>query len=101
LLEPNTKALCVEYLAAAPCNRQKYALNPLYVGVGEGLLHLAVLHSYDWDMGGRVALFSLPGALNFYKKYGFVETGYAEDRMIHCELPPAAAQALLEDKGLI
>ena len=101
LLEANAPAVCVEYAAAAPWNRRDLAESPLYLGVGEALMFLSILHSHEWGLGGRVVLFSLPRALGFYKKLKFVETGRHEDRMIHCELTPEAAIDLLESRGLI
>ena len=101
LLAPNTGTVYVEYLSAAPCNRRDYAARPLYRGVGEALLRLAIAHSYDWGLGGRVALFSLPNAFPFYKKYNFVETGEREGRMIHYELTPDRAVDLLRNEGLL
>jgi len=64
-------------------------------------MYLAILHSYDWGLGGRLTLVSLPQAMNFYKKMKFVETGAREDRMIGYELTPDVAINLLQDRGLI
>ena len=101
LLQPNTGAVYVEYIASAPHNRHDYAEKPLYSGVGEGLMYLAMLDSYQWGLGGRVALFSLPSAVGFHKKMKFFPTGSREDGMIHCELTPEAAVEFMQDKGLI
>lgn len=101
LLEDDKGALYVEYLAAAPFNRRGYVSNPAYLGVGEALLTLAIAHSYHWNLGGRVSLFSLPGALDFYRKYKFRETDHVESGMIHCELEPGPAIEFLCDKGIL
>jgi hypothetical protein len=101
LLEPHVGAVHAEYLATAPHNRPGYAARPLYRGVGEGLMCLAMVHSYDWGLGGRVTLFSLPQAMNFYQKMNFVETSARQGRMIGYESTPEVAINLLKDKGLI
>ena len=101
LIEPYKGSVYAEYLATAPWNRSDYAARPLYRGVGEGLMFLAILHSYELGYRGRVTLFSLPRALDFYKKLKFIETGHCVDRMIGCELMPDAAITQLQDKGLI
>jgi hypothetical protein len=101
LLEPNAKAVLGERLATAPQNRVRYAKNPLYRGVGEGLTMLLVVESYLWGFGGRVSLFSLQSSLDFYKKLNFIPTGFHEDDMIHVELVPEVATDLLKDKGLL
>jgi hypothetical protein len=101
ILEPDQGAVFVEYIATAPHNRDKYAKNPLYRGVGEGLILLAALQSYNWGSGGRIVLGSLPGAVNFYKKQGFVETNQREDRIVYYELPSEVAIGRLEGLGLI
>ena len=100
-LEHGSSCLYVEYLAAAPWNRGDCTPSRRYHGVGEALLTLAILQSYDWGYEGRVTLSSLRGALNFYKKYDFVETGPGDGRTICCELTPARAVDHLEERGLI
>jgi hypothetical protein len=101
LLEPGTPAVYAEYLATAPHNRADYAAKPLYSGVGQGLMYLAMLESHLWGFGGRVSLYSLPSALSFYKNIEFVPTGERQGCMIHCELPPESASELMRDRGLI
>ena len=101
LLNPGAPAVYAEYLATAPRNRRDYALNPLYHGAGSGLLCLAILESYQLGFGGRVSLFSLPTAFDFYKKLRFRSTGHREGDMIHFELVPETATALLQNIGLI
>ncbi len=101
LLEPGQGAVYVEYLAAAPSNRKDCARKPEYEGVGSGLLTLAILHSYDWGSGGRVALHSLPTAIKFYKQHDFVKTNHSKDRMIHCEIDSREDVSRLEGQGLI
>jgi hypothetical protein len=101
LLEPDAKAVLGERLTTALHNRIRYAKNPLYRGVGQGLMMLSVIESYLWGFGGRVSLFSLQSSLDFYKKLNFIPTGFHEDDMIHVELVPEAATDLLKDKGLL
>ena len=101
ILEPDERAVYIEYLAASPYNRKDCARDPLYAGVGSGLLTLAILHSYDLGFGGRVVLHSLPTAVKFYKKHDFVKTGASLGRMIHCELSSESATRHLEGLGLI
>jgi len=100
-LEEGERAAYIHYLAAAPGNRRDFAQHPSYYGIGEGLLTLIVAQSYDWGYGGRVVLYSLPGALGFYKKFDFVETGERFGDIIHLELPPTAAEGLLEKVEVI
>ena len=100
-LQAGMGAVYGEYLASAPHNRPEYAAKPLYSGVGRALMYLAILDSYRWGLGGRVALYSLPSALAFYIKMKFVTTGQREGRMIHCELTSESAVDLMRDKGLL
>lgn len=100
------RAAYVYNLAVAPRCRRGFAAVPVYLGVGEALMILIVAHSYEWGYGGRVVLDSLPGAVNFYRRLGFVETPAADSRMIDMglkplELTPRAATKLLEGKGVI
>jgi hypothetical protein len=100
-LAPGDGSVYVEYLATALRNRPDYAREPLYRGIGEGLITLAMLQSYQWGKGGRVTLRSLPRAASFYKKMHFVETASPVDRMIAYEVRPEVAGAYLVSKGLI
>ncbi len=99
--EPGKRALYLHYLATAPRCRANFAKQPLYSGVGEGLLILAITHSLYWGYEGRVILFSLPDAVKFYLKYDFQKTGIVEDRMIQLELPSNVAQKLLKKEAVI
>jgi hypothetical protein len=101
LLKADQGSVYIEYVAAAPCNRRDYAANPRYLGVGQGLVVLAIIHSHQWGLDGRVTLYSLPRASDFYKELGFVKTGDRDGRMIHYELAPQVAMSLLRDKGLV
>jgi hypothetical protein len=105
-LHPGQRAVYVYNLAAAPRNRKLYARNPAYSGVGECLLILIAAQSYDWGYGGRIILHSLPQAISFYKKHGFVETDKREPSRIgvelaQLELTPQAADDLLEGVEVI
>jgi hypothetical protein len=100
-LDPTLGAVHGEFVATAPYNRRDYAERPLYHGVGEGLMYLAMLHSYDYGFWGRVTLFSVSQAIDFYRKMKFVETQARADRMIGYELTSDTAIDLLRDRGLI
>jgi GNAT superfamily N-acetyltransferase len=66
-------AVSIEALATAPRNRPELVQNPLYRGVGSGLLLRAVCHSYMLGFGGRINLlaFDRPKTVEFYQRRGF------------------------------
>jgi hypothetical protein len=57
----------VDRLSTAPWNRPTLTETPLYKGVGQLLVGAAVNLSLDEELGGRIALHSLPGAESFYR----------------------------------
>jgi hypothetical protein len=85
-------AVYVEYLAAAPWNRGRLAVNPVYCGVGKNLMFQMVCQSYNLGLAGRVTLQSLPSAVGYYTNLGFVPTGPEENGIIPCELPAEKAE---------
>jgi len=99
--EPGEGAIFGEFLAAAPRNRETYVKNPLYRGVGGGLVIMLMLHSFLWGFKGRVNLYALPESINFYRKYGFLTTTVQKDRMILYEVRSDDALRLLQKAGLI
>ncbi|MEH2393829.1 MAG: GNAT family N-acetyltransferase [Nostoc sp.] len=52
----------------------------MYKGVGSSLLKFAIEHSFYLDYKGRLGLHSLPGAENFYRKFGMVDLGYDSNK---------------------
>lgn len=65
----------VEYLAVAPMNRSSISSPRRLLGCGSALLRIATRESLLRGWKGRVGLHSLPGALEFYRKQGFVDWG--------------------------
>ncbi|MGD9693457.1 MAG: hypothetical protein AB7G17_07935 [Phycisphaerales bacterium] len=101
VLEPNSGAVYVDYIATAPWNRRGVTDSPTYRAVGSELLCQAAHHSHLLGLRGRVTLASLPGALRFYRERGFLPTGDAVEGMPLLELPPDRSRAWLIEKGLI
>jgi hypothetical protein len=112
LLEPGEGAVFVNYLAAAPRNRDQLLnhpgrtnnsgwVGPRYRGVGGGLLTLATLHSYERGFRGRVNLQSLPGSEGFYRRQNFLWTGTEVDGMLVYELSSDQALSDLRSWGFL
>ena len=80
LLESTKNLVYVDYLTIAPWNRRSIENPPMYKGVGSSLLKLAIERSFDLDYKGRIGLHSLPGAENFYRKFGMVDLGYDSNK---------------------
>jgi hypothetical protein len=57
----------IEYLATAPWNRHGFTSEPLYKGVGQILLAVAVSLSVDLGFRGRIGLHSLPQSEEWYR----------------------------------
>ena len=57
ILVPEAGSVYVDRIAVAPRNRSWLVSNPLYGGVGEGLLLHSVCRSYILGLGGRVTWF--------------------------------------------
>ncbi len=100
-LEPGEGAIFGEFLATAPRNRETYVKNPLYRGVGGGLMIMMMLHSFLMGFKGRVNLHALPQSVEFHEKYGFLKTTDENDRKILYEARSDHALRLLQEAGLI
>lgn len=89
----------IDLLSTAPWNRPRLAPTPTYRGVGALLVTEAILLSKDEGFEGRIALHSLPGAVDFYEhKCGMAnlgaDPGYHD--LPYFEMTPAQAAAFLE-----
>jgi hypothetical protein len=93
-------AVNIEALATAPRNRPRLVQNPLYRGVGCGLLLRAVCHSYLLGFGGRVNLlaFDRPETVEFYQSRGFQIVPLEEDGPF-LEVTPEQAVVWLKREG--
>lgn len=93
----------VERLATAPWNRPWLRSPGEYVGVGRGLLRLAILHSYQFGLGGRVELTVRPGSReeNWYDRQGFALAVGPEDGMNEYELRAVGALPHLTEMGVV
>jgi GNAT superfamily N-acetyltransferase len=85
----NLPQVYVEYLSVAPDNRSTVCSPRRVVGCGSALLRIAARESFLRGWKGRVALHSLPGAIAFYRKQGFVDWGRdpREEGCHYMELP--------------
>lgn len=99
--EPGEGAVFGEFLATSPRNRESYVKNPLYRGVGEGLMVMMMLHSYRMGFKGRVNFYALPDSVEFHGKFGFLKTTDENDRKILYEVRSDYALRLLQQAGLI
>ncbi len=102
-LAPELSSVYVDRIAAAPRNRPWLVADPLYQGVGIGLLLRVVCHSYILGLGGRVNLISLPSerTRQFYERRGFTAVAEDDDGLIEYELEDEAAQRWLEQAGYL
>lgn len=93
-------ALFLEYLAVAPWNREKSLVSRRFRGVGSLLICLGIRWSRSNGCGGRLALHSVPGALDFYHALGFRDFGPVSDRtdsdFHYMELDERTATGFLE-----
>lgn len=98
--EANAPAIFVDRLATAPHNRPWLVQQPHYRGIGEGLLLLAVVHSYVLGFDGCATLlsFDTPKTTGFYAKRGF-ETVGTEEGLVMMELTPKSARSFLVAQG--
>lgn len=86
--------LFVEYLATAPWNITQEEAR----AVRKATTALMVLLARESDRNGhsgRIMLYSIPDAINFYQKIGFVETGEGSPNAPEMELTGAAARRLM------
>ncbi|MGI4827747.1 MAG: GNAT family N-acetyltransferase [Janthinobacterium lividum] len=73
----NESVMYIEYLEGAPWNQKLYAGGAVrFEGVGTALISVAVEESYALGCDGRLGLHSLPEAVKFYEKMGFINLGF-------------------------
>lgn len=75
LSQANKHLVYVEYLEAAPWNRNFNQAGPTYRGVGKVLMAAAKQLSIDEGNKGRIGLHSLPQADSFYSRCGMTDIG--------------------------
>jgi len=100
LVDASLGAVNIEALATAPRNRPRLVQDPLYRGVGTGLLLRAICHSYMLGFKGRVNLlaFDRPETIGFYIRRGFQITPLKEDGPF-LEITPERAAEWLRREG--
>ncbi len=100
---PALTSVYVDRLATAPRNRPWLVEDPLYGGVGQGLLLRAVGHSYLLGLGGRVSLVSMPRerTRRFYEEKGLIAVREDDDGSVEYELSEDAAQRWLHREGCL
>ncbi|KJH71414.1 GNAT family protein [Aliterella atlantica] len=87
--------LFVEYIVTAPWNITQDS--PLSVNkAATALMSLLALESDRNGHFGRILLYALPDAIEFYQKIGFIETGEGSPNAPELELTIAAARRLLD-----
>jgi len=101
-LAPELTTVFVDRFAVAPRNRRWLVDNPIYGGVGKGLLLRVVCHSYLLGLGGRVNLVSLPSerTRQFYERRGFIAVG-EDDEGLEYELTDQVAKRWLQEEGYL
>jgi hypothetical protein len=94
----------IHYLESAPWNLKipEIGQDPEYTGVGTTLVATCARLSIARGCEGRIGLHSLPRALPFYERLGFVNLGEEPDGplkgLCYLELPEEAAAMLLVGK---
>ena len=103
LLQPGEPSIFVEYLAAAPQNREWMVNPPKYRGVGTALVFYAVCDSWISGRQGRVTLVSLSSekTREFYTRRGFSEVSTLEDGNVEFEMTSIAAERWLRQRGML
>lgn len=103
LLEPEKHSIFVEYLAAAPQNRDWLVNPPKYRGAGTALVFYVVCESWISGFQGRVTLVSLASekTRDFYSGRGFLEVSTLEDGNVEFELTPIAAERWLRQRRML
>lgn len=103
LLQPGEPSIFVEYLAAAPQNREWLVNPPKYRGVGTALVFYAVCDSWISGRQGRVTLVSLSSekTREFYTRRGFSEVSTLEDGNVEFEMTSIAAERWLRQRGML
>lgn len=86
--------LFVEYLATAPWNVTQEEPR----SVSQAATALMALLAQESDSNGhfgRIMLYAIPDAIEFYQKIGFVDTGFGSPNAPEMELTVAAARQLM------
>jgi len=65
----------IERIASAPWNRGTFMGSPQFGQTGYALVRIAIEHSRDLQLDGRVALHSVSGSVSFYNKCGMTHFG--------------------------
>ena len=86
--------LFVEYLATAPWNVTQQEPRAVRKAATALMAELA-LESDSNGHSGRIMLYAIPDAIEFYQKIGFVETGEGSPNAPEMELTIAAARRLM------
>jgi len=87
----------IEYLEAAPWNLWDYSNNPRFGAIGTRLLAFMALDV--WDSDRLIGLHSLPHAVPFYLKHGFIDYGPdlgRQDQLSYMELSEKEIESLLK-----
>lgn len=88
--------VCIEFLEVAPWNLKSMVDKPKYKLVGSRLVEAAVQISISESWHGRVGLFALPQAEQFYQGCGMVKVeGAGRKGMQWYEMSRGAAQAFI------
>jgi hypothetical protein len=86
----------IELVSTAPWNRAEFENPPRFRGVGKSMIKAAIKLSVKEKYKGRIALHSLSGAEDFYRKCGMTDLGMDEEKeMVYFEMTEAQAQAFL------
>lgn len=88
----------IDYLATAPWNIVEKDKRKVK-GAGTAAIEAIVRKSIEQGMKGKVKLESLPGAISFYEKIGFKQTGTSPDSaegVVKMELSPEKAILFLD-----
>ena len=89
----------VLFIENAPWNRPELSDSPRYRGVGSILIRAAVALSEELEFHGRIGLYSLPQANDFYANTcGMTDLGADPDHegLRYFEMTPEQAQAFIE-----
>ncbi|MDF5720613.1 MAG: GNAT family N-acetyltransferase [Rhizonema sp. PD37] len=90
IVHPDSDYIEVEFIATAPWNILQNQPESLK-GAGTSLIEELAKESRDLGFGGRLKLYAIPRARQFYTDIGFVETDEGD-----WELTPEAAERFLE-----
>ena len=100
--EPARPALYLRLLAVAPRNRFRLVREAaVFRGVGEGLVRIALMESYQAGFLGRVIVRSLPEATGFYEKQSFTKEIDPISGREYYEIDGETALSILKREGWI